>query len=290
VRIFCRKCDKEIKEYKIYPDKGPYQWNDKNGYSIQVFCHNKSSIRWFYKDYRDFNLSDHGDLYFFEKEPLKASDLEKRFIKCEKEWKEWMKKWLDESAAIFIKTKIQEIYDHNEKEPGHMPKTAYECGKEIEMSETIKKQIDREYNRIVKENEGLKERIEQLLDALSTAWSFRPDHLAPGSEMRKKAWEMVRETTAKLASSQVESEVEKERTARQKEQIDREYNRVLNENEGLKERIDRLTKENEELKKTELKAVKKTVDLHLKCMALEEQITNSNDGKEDGEISLQRSR
>jgi len=42
------------------------------------------------------------------------------------------------------------------------------------------------------------------------------------------------------------------------EMIDREYNRVV--------------AENEELKNTERKAVKKTVDLHLKCMALEEHI------------------
>ena len=42
------------------------------------------------------------------------------------------------------------------------------------------------------------------------------------------------------------------------EMIDREYNRVV--------------AENEELKNTERKAVKKTVDLHLKCMALEEQL------------------
>ena len=49
-----------------------------------------------------------------------------------------------------------------------------------------------------------------------------------------------------------------EMSKRQKEQIDREYNRVV--------------AENEELKNTERKAVKKTVDLHLKCMALEEQL------------------
>ena len=177
MRIFCRKCDKEIKEYKIYPDKGPYQWNDKNGYSIQVFCHNKSSIRWFYKDYRDFNLSDHGDLYFFEKEPLKASDLEKRFIKCEKEWKEWMKKWLDESAAIFIKTKIQEIYDH--KGPPSTFNCVTDCGW-LNLSNKNIELLKAENNQLLKENEDLKARIERLLDALSTAWSFRPDHLGGG--------------------------------------------------------------------------------------------------------------
>jgi len=110
MRLFCRKCDKEIREYylSLLARNSSKDIFPRFHYKITVWHHGEQSE--FHDLYDDvvFSSERFGDLYFFEEAPC------------------------------------------------YTLKMTCECGKEIEMSKRQKEQIDREYNRVVRENNELK--------------------------------------------------------------------------------------------------------------------------------------
>ena len=72
MRLFCAKCDKEIKDFELIRTE-----HSECGFSyhtIGIRCHGDKSIQGVSSRNKRFNTSDYGDFYFFKKEPLKASD------------------------------------------------------------------------------------------------------------------------------------------------------------------------------------------------------------------------
>uniref|UniRef100_A0A6M3II34 Uncharacterized protein n=1 Tax=viral metagenome TaxID=1070528 RepID=A0A6M3II34_9ZZZZ len=144
MRLFCRKCDKEIPEYKIEiikQDNGLYM------HMITVECHGKGWLRCFEDRHGPgFNTFVYENVYFFEKEESHTN---------------WVA--FKECADVLKHANIRN-----------------ELGNCAEM-------IDREYNRVVNENEGLKERIERLKDGREGPfWK---------SKVWTEAWERFRKAT-----------------------------------------------------------------------------------------------
>ena len=76
MKLWCRKCDKEIRGYTLYPEWGGI--DDLFSFKIRVSCHSdvdEKVINVILK--KEFNPADYGDLYFFEKDEkkLKVSKL-----------------------------------------------------------------------------------------------------------------------------------------------------------------------------------------------------------------------
>ena len=71
MKLFCRKCEKEIKEYKIYPEEC---YGKFFSFKIKVFCHHNTEELVLNTYLRGcFDPSDYGDLYFFEKDEAEKS-------------------------------------------------------------------------------------------------------------------------------------------------------------------------------------------------------------------------
>ena len=83
MKLWCRKCDKEINNYKVITTlkDGIYDhW-------VVVVCHRKLDSMHFSSIFSKFNPSDYGDQFFFEKDEPKEEYLD-FFRRKDKEWEE----------------------------------------------------------------------------------------------------------------------------------------------------------------------------------------------------------
>uniref|UniRef100_A0A6H1ZKR5 Uncharacterized protein n=1 Tax=viral metagenome TaxID=1070528 RepID=A0A6H1ZKR5_9ZZZZ len=121
MKLFCRKCDKEIEKYTVRKSES---FDGSFEFTITVCCHGEKDKRSIYSWAGSFNFSDYGDLFFFKKDehvikPLKISDEFMGFIKnASKKWDELVEEY----------GQIPDILKGN---------TAFECGIDIEKSKTI---------------------------------------------------------------------------------------------------------------------------------------------------------
>uniref|UniRef100_A0A6M3XIS9 Uncharacterized protein n=1 Tax=viral metagenome TaxID=1070528 RepID=A0A6M3XIS9_9ZZZZ len=91
MRLFCRKCDKEIEDFEIKQEEcGHISYVD-----LIVSCHGTQDYIRFHRT-KSFNTSDYGDLYFFEgDEPEKEWDVEK----CHELFNAMLRRFHDEKNA-----------------------------------------------------------------------------------------------------------------------------------------------------------------------------------------------
>ena len=93
MKLFCRKCDKEIEKYTVRKSES---FDGSFEFTITVCCHGEKDKRSIYSWAGSFNFSDYGDLFFFEgDEPKKEWAVEK----CHELFNAMLRRFHDEKNA-----------------------------------------------------------------------------------------------------------------------------------------------------------------------------------------------